>query len=168
MTIQNWIYGWRRHKSIDTALNFATNSPAPLPHRNRGNQCRRVVAWPVVCCVAARRPPPGLESGDGTEQWRSVAALAGLQAALLHPALIHQCLLCFVRILMSVFTQNKTFSKCGYVNVHSTCTNTIHCMWSLWFSIKKRRKDSLIISAFPISRPVCWWPELPKFCFKIR
>ena len=27
-------------------------------------------------------------------------------------------------------------------------------MWSLSFSIKKRRKDSLIMSAFPISRPV--------------
>ena len=122
-------------------LNLATNSPAPLPHRNRGNQCRRVVAWPVVCCVAARRPPPGLESGDGTEQWRSVAALAGLQAALLHPALIHQCPLCFVRILMSVFTQNKTFSKCGYVNVHSTCTNTIHFVCGLFhFQLKKEEK----------------------------
>ena len=40
-----------------------------------------------------------------------IAALAGLQAALLHPALIHQCLLCFICILMSVFTQNKTFQN---------------------------------------------------------
>ena len=61
----------------------------PLPHRSRGQQCRRVVAWPVVCCVATRRPPPELQSSGGAEQWRGVAALAGRQAALLHPALIH-------------------------------------------------------------------------------
>ena len=142
MTIQNWIYGWHKRKSIDTALNLQQIPRRRYrTERNRGNQCRRVVAWPVVCCVAARRPPPGLQSGDGTEQWRSVAALAGLQAALLHPALIHQCPLCFVRILMSVFTQNKTFSKCGYVNVHSTCTNTIHFVCGLFhFQFKKEEK----------------------------
>ena len=62
---------------------------------------------------------------------------------LLHPALIHQCPLCFVRILMSVFTQNKTFSKCGYVNVHSTCTNTIHFVCGLSdFQLKKEEKTN--------------------------
>ena len=100
-------------------------------------QRKNQLASSVLCCS----PPPGLQSGDGTEQRRSVAALAGLQAALLHPALIHQCLFCFVRILMSVFTQNKTFSKCGYVNVHSTCTNTIHFVCGLSdFQLKKEEK----------------------------
>ena len=69
MTIQNWIYGWRRRKFIDTALNLQQIPRPPLPHRSRGNQCRSVVAWAVVCCVAARRPPPRLQSGGGTEQW---------------------------------------------------------------------------------------------------
>ena len=142
MTIQNWIYGWRRRKFIDTALNLQQIPCPPLPHRSRGNQCRSVVAWPVVCCVAARRPPPRLQSGGGTEQLRGVPWLGcRLHCSTHHPALIHQCLFCFVRILESFFTQNKTFSKCGYVNVHSACTNTIHFVCGLSdFQLKKEEK----------------------------